>query len=107
MIFEAICASPRLHENPRSSTTLLLSGRVSPNAPPFSRRALGPRRVPLRVASGDRSMGEVTATVAEALRQSGATDVRSATITRSSHWGAEEQSRRVRILIDRLAAGSH
>lgn len=71
----------------------------------FNAAHRGPLRVPLLLVGGDRGMAATTAVTAAAMRAHGATDVRTATVTRSGHWVAEEQPSQVAGLIDRFAAG--
>ena len=66
----------------------------------FNTAQRGPLHTPLLIVGADRSMGEFTATMADAMRAHGATGVRIATVTQSSHWVAEEQPSQVAKLID-------
>lgn len=60
----------------------------------------GPLAVPLLVAGADRSLGAGADVLVQALRDHGASDVRSATIEGAGHWVAEERPDDVARLIE-------
>ncbi|WP_072572311.1 alpha/beta fold hydrolase [Granulibacter bethesdensis] len=63
-----------------------------------------PLAVPMLVAGADRSLGAGVQVLAQALRDHGVSEVRSATIEGAGHWVAEEKPDEVAQLIERFVA---
>lgn len=55
------------------------------------------------LVGGDHAVGQINPVIAEALREQGATDVKTELVTNSGHYVADEQPDAVAALIERYA----
>lgn len=77
--------------------------RAFPANAQFNRSQRTPIDVPIVLVGGDHAVGQINPVIAEALREQGATDVKTELVTNSGHYVADEQPDAVAALIERYA----